>query len=278
MPTEGLAPIHPEEFGAELRRAREQSELSLADIMAQTKISRRILESLEKGTFQFLPEHVFCRNFVRQCAEAIGSDPLHMVQLFDAAWEHHQQSSGAFPMLLVAEKPPPRPIRWHYWLPTALGVTILAASAVLILRGGPSDLPVVRERARGVVVEPSPTTLPVTTPSPVPPSAVGTEVAAATADGSVQLVVQVLKGQECWVRYRDREGKTGQQLLASEQSLELELGAPILLTLGNAGGIRLHIGQREYNDVGSPGEVVRAEVTPQGLVMLGVESDERGDL
>jgi hypothetical protein len=58
MPTEGLAPIHPEEFGAELRRAREQAELSLADIMAQTKISHASLKS-RKGTF-CLPER-FCR-------------------------------------------------------------------------------------------------------------------------------------------------------------------------------------------------------------------------
>ena len=66
----------------------------------------------------------------------------------------------------------------------------------------------------------------------------------------VVIVVRVRPETECWIHYRDRDGSTGQQLLANGQKLELELGGPVKLTVGNAGfftrnGVTL---QLEFSD------------------------------
>ena len=64
--------------------------------MAETKISRRILEALENGRFQYLPERVFSRNFVRQYTAFIGYHDERILEWFDEAWKRFELASGSF--------------------------------------------------------------------------------------------------------------------------------------------------------------------------------------
>ena len=80
-------PNHPKTFGEELRHLRESAGLSLDNIAAETKISKRILHGLEEGEFRFLPERIFCRNFVIQYADVVGAESDRLVASFEDAWE-----------------------------------------------------------------------------------------------------------------------------------------------------------------------------------------------
>jgi hypothetical protein len=71
-----------ESFGTRLRRQRERSDVSLASIVATTKISRALLEGLERDDVSRWPSGIFRRAFVRMYAEAIGLDPELVLREF----------------------------------------------------------------------------------------------------------------------------------------------------------------------------------------------------
>src|SRR5271165_3433230 len=59
-------------FGEHLRREREMRGISLEEIMATTKISRRLLQALEDEQFELLPGGIFNKSYVRSYAKCVG--------------------------------------------------------------------------------------------------------------------------------------------------------------------------------------------------------------
>lgn len=58
-----------------LAQHRHRAQVSLDDIIAVTKISRRFLEAIENGDLRQLPGGIIGINYIRQYAQAIGYDP-----------------------------------------------------------------------------------------------------------------------------------------------------------------------------------------------------------
>lgn len=278
MSAPSAPPSSAQQFGETLKGFRETAGVTLDSISAETKISRRILEALEQGHFQFLPEQVFTRNFVRQYAKAVGGDEVELLELFDTAWERFMVTSGSHPRVEEVSQPPHEPVRWRFWLPLALGVILLASAAVVILRGSRSGEPTEPDPMRTLAGLPTPVNEPTGVSTPE-----ATRVAEPTPaeegepeKGALDLGVRVSGGKECWIRFRDREGRTEQRLLKTGEELKLELEEPVLLTLGNAAAVTVRVGQAEYRDLGRPGEVLHVEVTRQGITPLrsGVGHDQ----
>jgi len=267
--------ISPAEFGEQLRRTREGAGLRVEDIVAETKVSKTILEGLERGDFQFLPERVFCRSFVAQYARTIGVDETPILESFDVAWAEYSLSSGVHCNLeIVADDLAPS-IRWRFWIPIAAGVAILLVAAAVILGGsttpGEGLAPDPRRSgARQVTV--TRTKSPVVIPTPrmkITEPAMDTE-----SESMVQMTITVDAGEESWIHYRDRDGMTGQRLLADGQELVLDLAGPVKLTVGNAGAVQVVVGQQTYRDFGLPGQVIHTEVTRQGFTTHGSSESE----
>lgn len=57
-----------------MREHRLRARVSLEEIMAETKISRRFLEAIEGGRYEELPGGVFTINYIRQYARMTGYD------------------------------------------------------------------------------------------------------------------------------------------------------------------------------------------------------------
>jgi cytoskeletal protein RodZ len=259
----------PAAFGDQLRRAREGAGLEIEDIVAETKISSRILGALEQGDFTSLPERVFARSFVAQYARTVGVDETPLLPAFDAAWEAHTVESGRVFAIDVAPEDLGPPIKWRFWFPIAAGAVILLVAAAVILRGStPSVEGLSPDPRRSVVssaVEAGTNTvnrLPTRSP---PPSTAVEEPPESTL---VRMTVEVDAEQECWIHYRDRNGMTGERLLRGGQSVALELTGPVKLTVGNAGAVRVTVDGRTYGDLGLPGQVVHTEVTDRGFTPL----------
>ena len=231
-----------------------------------------MLGALESGNFQYLPEKVFSRSFVRQCARTIGYEEERLVNVFDEAWERFQIESGTHPDLIVEEAPPRDSIRWGFWFPLAIGVIILLTVAWVILTGSEpgEDLMSREERSVRTNTEssPSPTSVP-RMPSAVP-IVNQDEPVVTPEDHEVSLTVRVSSGKECWIQFRDRDGVTDDHLLRGGDELVLVLDGPVMLTIGNAAAVRVVVGANEYADLGAPGQVVHTEVTRDGLTRLGV--------
>jgi transcriptional regulator with XRE-family HTH domain len=262
--------VRPTTFGERFAAIREQAGLTLEDVASETKISLRILRALEDGRFEYLPEQIFCRNFIRQVATLAGTDPEPLLEDFDRAWELHRVESGAYPRVEPEPEPAGRRIRWGFWLPIGAGVVIALVVAWILVRGtSPGDpLPPDPRRSTAAIVEParSPTRIPATPAErdPTPPPAVD--------DARVEpleVVVTVVEDSECWIHYRDAAGRQDRRLLAGGDRLRLELVWPVKLTVGNAAAIELQVGGERHEELGRPGQVVHLELTPDGLSRLG---------
>jgi transcriptional regulator with XRE-family HTH domain len=93
-----------ESFGEELRKHREQRQISLASISEITRISEKMLESIEAGKFSVVPQ-AYIRAFLRAYARAIGLDGDETLRRYDAvnqeirtaaeAWVNRGKSSPA---------------------------------------------------------------------------------------------------------------------------------------------------------------------------------------
>jgi len=261
---------NPEAFGQRLQRLRHDLDLSLDEIGLETKISKRVLEALESGAFQYLPERVFSRSFVGQVGRVMGCDPEALVADFDSAWTSYQLASGAGCPPVFDELGGGPTIRWRFWFPISVCAAILIVVGIVILSGSEPGQAGLVEQPRLVVQRAAAT--PVGTPlaSSLPVSAAAADEAETPLDtGLVNLKILVDPNEECWIRYRDREGRSEQRLLAGGESLELQLEGPVKLTVGNASAARLMVGGVLYGDLGVPGQVVHAEASLQGLTELG---------
>jgi hypothetical protein len=69
-------------FGARLRAQREQQQVALSAISADTKIKLSMLEALERDDVSQWPQGIYRRAYVRAYARAIGLDPQTLVREF----------------------------------------------------------------------------------------------------------------------------------------------------------------------------------------------------
>jgi flagellar biosynthesis protein FlhG len=66
--------------GSELKQLRERMGLELQAVSKQTKISLKILESLEEESFDKLPALVYLKGFLKSYAQCLGLDPQKVVE------------------------------------------------------------------------------------------------------------------------------------------------------------------------------------------------------
>jgi cytoskeleton protein RodZ len=61
-------------LGKLLRKTREASEITVADVAARAKIPRPVIEALEAENFGFFTSPLYARSFLKQYGEFIGAD------------------------------------------------------------------------------------------------------------------------------------------------------------------------------------------------------------
>src|SRR5215211_3166611 len=60
------------ELGAQLWALRQEQGLSLEQVVILTRIPQRLLQAIEEGNLNELPEPVYIQGFIRQFADALG--------------------------------------------------------------------------------------------------------------------------------------------------------------------------------------------------------------
>lgn len=66
--------------GRELKQVRERMGVELQTVSKETKISLKILESLEEENFEKLPALVYLKGFLKSYAQSLGLDPQKVVE------------------------------------------------------------------------------------------------------------------------------------------------------------------------------------------------------
>ena len=87
-------PARPD-FGAKMRRLREERGVSLRQIADATKISIGALEALERNDISRLPGGIFSRAFVRSYATQVGLNPEETVRDFMVQFPHDSVTAGS---------------------------------------------------------------------------------------------------------------------------------------------------------------------------------------
>lgn len=119
-----------ESFGARMRRAREQRQMTLADIAERTKIAASLFEALERDDVSRWPAGIFRRSFMRAYAEAIGLDPASTVREFSERFPDPSEPARQEPVLDAA-LPPAGPAP-STAAPTALPAAPASAAATAL--------------------------------------------------------------------------------------------------------------------------------------------------
>ncbi len=241
----------PEEFGRALATAREKAGVTLEDLVARTKISRRMLEGLEQGAFSRLPGETFARLFLRQYLELIGEPLEPWMSRFAVAWERadEERTSGSIP---VVATPVVREGRVWAWI---VGVLLVLATlaGVAVLQ---------RIRGEGQAV-PAPTPTAVLTL--VTPVALATATPSAAPEMVAPPCVLSLQAGErpCWVEVRDESGARQSRLLTAGERWDWP-GAvgTVELVIGDAGALQVCFHGTTLAALGGRGEVVRLRLDP----------------
>lgn len=70
------------EIGVQLRLKRQQQALSLGEVAVKTRIQQRLLQAIEEGQMDELPEPIYIQSFIKQYADTLGLNGQEMSNAF----------------------------------------------------------------------------------------------------------------------------------------------------------------------------------------------------
>lgn len=233
------------EFGEALRAARESSGIDLGAIAERTKISRRVLEALERGAFDQLPDEVFARLFLRQYLAAIKQDPQPWLTRFAKAWERYKLGSQRFAQVHAES---PRPSHRGPWI-VGVAVVVIGVLAMVLVEDSQHGGPPVALTPTPEMIAPTPASesTPQPTPTPTPPTA---------------LVLRTTT-RACWIEVRVGDEPATARLLPPRSAWEIEAGErPVELVIGDAGALEITYRGVVQPPAGGDGNVARVRLAP----------------
>ncbi len=289
----------PEDFGEEIRREREQREVTLEQLANVTRVSVRQLEALEAGRFSQLPAKVFARGFVRAVALHLGLDVEKTAAAFSHVYDNWQKAElaarGAAHSRMRVFSPssaPRRSLSYRttiagWGLALVLGLITLgyaiwksknmkapdisgpADGRVAVPASGPQSLnlpPAIAADSTALAPEPAPPVAPATPlDQKVPVLPVASPGPAAV--GEAQLTLTLTFSKDCWTEVMVDGKVEVAELCRGGTVREFRGGQKFTLTLGNAGGVAVAVDGKVLSALGTEGQVVRNVVIDRGTIL-----------
>ncbi|HEY9634422.1 MAG TPA: RodZ domain-containing protein [Coleofasciculaceae cyanobacterium] len=237
-----------EELGARLREFRTEQSIPLEDVAAQTRIQARLLNAIEEGRLDQLPEPVYIKCFIKRFAEALGLNGAEFasafptgsgIQFVKPSWRH----------LPAAQL---RPIHL-YLLYVVLVIGAVNGLSYLVGRSAVQVIKVedYRQQARPL---PAPSHSEPRNPQQKLQPTQLAEVTRVSKDGKPVQVGVTLKAQS-WIRVV-ADGKTEFEGVLPEGTQRTWVADKTLIVrAGNAGGVLVEFNDQTAKQMGAPGEV-----------------------
>lgn len=247
--------------GSYLRDLREARGVSLEELARVTRVGTGYLRALEADDHARLPAAVFTRGFIRAYCQVLGASPDEALAAYRAAAPDGESPE---PVTVPAGRRRARagrrgPVVVSAALVVVLGVGLALVSGML-RRGGEGRVAgpgAPAPAAAPVAPPPGPVA---TAPAPPPAAPAPAPVAAPAPAPAYRLVARA--SEATWVRVRREDGPMVEETIQAGETREWRSGAPIVLTVGNAGGIALELNGEALPPLGTRGTVVRDVVLP----------------
>lgn len=233
------------ELGARLRQFRIEQGISLEEIAAYTRIPARLLNAIEEGRLDELPEPVYVKGFIKRFAEALGLNGPEFASDFPTSYHT--------PLL--------RP-SWRHLPAAQLRPIHLYLVYVCLVIGAVSGLSYLVRRSAVQVVE-SPPLQAQQLPTPQNSAQKGqtksqpsntAEIVQRSQDGKPVQVRVTLKGPS-WLRIV-ADGKTEFEGTLPEGTQRTWVADKLLIVrAGNAGGVLVEFNDEAAKQMGAPYEV-----------------------
>ncbi len=283
-------------IGDYLHRERQEQAISLDEIAVKTYIPLRLLQALELGNVERLPEPVFVQGFIRRYADAIGLDGTALAKNFTPQASFVVERKAPEPERLDSiENPMVEPLLEPYEgrdraERSNLPFVLLGTGAVLLLGVGLAAVfgrpqaetglqnaqPVAAEPQSvsavpqtGVKASPAPSLASqgAASPSPTPAASASPTLAPPNlaTDGTtspVQVAVKLI-GEESWLQVI-ADGKVEfEGILKKGEQKTWQAKKTLVLQSGNAGAVSVSYNQGEPIVMGAPGDVKDMEFPPK---------------
>jgi cytoskeletal protein RodZ len=273
---------------SDLKVERERRKITLAQIAAESRISRHFLESLEEGRFSELPGGIYNRAFIRAYCENIGVDPHEILRRYEAELSPAVEKSHK-PRKSIPQQ---NPLSRHYSIIAWTLMLLISATGLFFSRKwiasvfSPyfSHTPAVSVRYEPPVkpaLPPSQPALPVTSPAsepsasepsllpanPIVPAATQTNATTVplSPEAALPLRLDIEVTEECWISI-ESDGQTAvRRLLVPGEAQTVGATEQFTILVGNAGGIRLKINGKPARPLGKSGDVVRVLINDKNL-------------
>jgi cytoskeletal protein RodZ len=163
-------------IGATLAAARRHAGLTVADVSQRTRVREIIIQGIEHDDYAACGGDFYARGHIRAIAEAVGTDPVPLIEEFDERWKSSPELTAAevFQPSMPLRKRERRRVRWTGILAVlvlaVLGFAIYKAVAGVGKTGPPSAAsshpahggqttaaPSITPSVQGSTVQPSPT-------------------------------------------------------------------------------------------------------------------------
>lgn len=255
----------PLTFGEELRRERVVRDISLEEISAATKISKRLLIALEASDLSRLPAPIFTRGFIRAYALHLGIDPDEKVNAYLADLKLGEPGDAPAPK---KARPRSRFLRGRRTAGTIVG----GVAGVLLLLGwiaNPERRPAPQRAKAVAAVEPVAFKNVSFSSDPTPtirqdPTEGESETETVPAPVAARVTLTLECEGDSWAKLIADGATVFAGMIRRGERRSFEAREGFRLTLGNAGGVRVTVDGRPLDPLGRNGEVVRDLSIPSG--------------
>jgi cytoskeleton protein RodZ len=266
--------------GSVLRNEREALGRSVDDIAQELCIMPSYVRAIEKDDAANLPGAFFYKSFVRQYASLLGLNPSQFQADVEAV------TAIAEPVTSVPEKPirvlDPIVEASNKFNFSSRSLTAPMAALMVAVLGGAAfyawwkdrpvveaaPVPVIEKKAEVVPVVALPAPTPATETASDDPGVAVTTTTTTSPDGVKHIELSLSAKEKTWLSISSGGKQIFSGVLEAEETKTLSGLEMAKMTVGNAGGIDVHLNGKDVGPLGAKGQVRVVVFTPEGFSIL----------
>ena len=244
------------EIGAQLRQYREQNSISLDKVAVVTMIRRNILQAIEEGQLDQLPEPVYTQGLIKRYAEAMGLDVNEFAYFLPIKAPPRSSTK-----LSWENRPQLRPMHLYLFYTFLIVCSVnglsqlMASSGTLKNRAATAEIALEQQEQARLLAEASTASKNQTTDSYAAVEAARTGQSQKSLDksGNKPVMVSVTFQAESWMQV-EVDGKIEfEGILPIGTVRTWQADRKLVVLAGNAGGVMIAVNNGQAELLGAPG-------------------------